>query len=61
MPTNKTEVKIELYNFGGQLISGKTYTIENGKALLNLENQASGIYAVKVYLETPEYLKIIKK
>ncbi|WP_337968084.1 T9SS type A sorting domain-containing protein [uncultured Flavobacterium sp.] len=61
IPTNKTEVKIELYNFGGQLISGKTYTIENGKALLNLENQASGIYAVKVYLETPEYLKIIKK
>ncbi len=61
IPTNKTEVKIELYNFGGQLISGKTYTIENGKALLNLENQSSGIYAVKVYLETPEYLKIIKK
>lgn len=61
IPTNKTEVKIELYNFGGQLISGKTYIIENGKAVLNLENQASGIYAVKVYLETPEYLKIIKK
>jgi len=61
IPTAKNEVKIELYNFGGQLISNKTYTIENGKAQLNLENQPSGIYAAKIYLETPEYLKIIKK
>ena len=61
IPTHKNEVKIELYNFSGQLISTKTYPIESGKAQLNLENQASGIYAAKVYLETPEYLKIIKK
>ncbi|MCD0469580.1 T9SS type A sorting domain-containing protein [Flavobacterium sp. JAS] len=61
IPTSKNAVKIELYNFGGQLISNKAYIIENGKAQLNLENQASGIYAAKVYLETPEYLKIIKK
>jgi Leucine-rich repeat (LRR) protein len=61
IPTAKTDVKIELYNFGGQLISNKTYTIENGKVQLNLENQPSGIYAAKIYLATPEYLKIIKK
>lgn len=61
IPSNKTEVKIELYNFAGQLVSNKIYNIENGKALLNLESQASGIYAAKIYLETPEYLKIIKK
>ena len=61
VPTNKNEVAIELYNFGGQLISSKKYVIENGTAKLSLENQPSGIYAAKIYLETPEYIKIIKK
>lgn len=60
VPSDKNEVKIELYNFAGQLVSTKTYTIESGKAQLNLENQPSGIYAAKIYLETPEYIKIIK-
>lgn len=60
IPTQKNEVKIDLFNFAGQLISSKNYTLENGKALLNLENQAAGIYSAKVNLETPEYLKIIK-
>lgn len=58
--SDKNEVKIELYNFAGQLVSTKTYIIESGKAQLNLENQPSGIYAAKIYLETPEYVKIIK-
>ena len=61
IPTNKTEIKIELYNIAGQLISQETYDIQNRKAQLNLENQASGIYTAKINLETPEYLKIIKK
>jgi Leucine-rich repeat (LRR) protein len=61
IPTDKNEVTIELYNFGGQLVSGKKYVIENGTAKLNLENQPSGIYAAKIYLENPEYIKIIKK
>jgi hypothetical protein len=61
VPSDKNQVKIELYNFAGQLVSTKTYTIENGKARLNLENQPSGIYAAKIYLETQQYIKIIKK
>lgn len=61
IPTTKNEAVIELYNFGGQLVSHDTYKIENGTAKLNLENQPSGIYAAKIYLETPEYIKIIKK
>ncbi|WP_431243663.1 T9SS type A sorting domain-containing protein [Flavobacterium sp. P21] len=61
IPTKDKEVTIELYNFGGQLVSARNYTIENGKVLLNLENQPSGIYAAKIYFETPEYIKIIKK
>lgn len=61
IPTNKKEVKIELYNFGGQLVSHNNYIIENGKVVLSLENHPSGIYAAKIYLDTPEYIKIIKK
>ena len=61
IPSTKTEVAIELYNFGGQLVSHATYNIESGKALLNLEKLPSGIYAAKINLETPEYVKIIKK
>ncbi|URC13838.1 T9SS type A sorting domain-containing protein [Flavobacterium sp. B183] len=61
IPGAKSEVQVELYNFSGQLISTKTLIIESGKIKLNLENQPSGIYAIKVYLDTPEYIKIIKK
>ncbi|MTH15276.1 T9SS type A sorting domain-containing protein [Flavobacterium sp. LC2016-01] len=61
IPTKDKEVTIELYNFGGQLVSARNYIIENGKVQLSLENQPSGIYAAKIYFETPEYIKIIKK
>ncbi|WP_278019867.1 T9SS type A sorting domain-containing protein [Flavobacterium ginsengisoli] len=61
IPSTKTEIAIELYNFGGQLVSHGTYNIESGKALLNLEKLPSGIYLAKINLDTPEYVKIIKK
>ena len=61
IPSTKAEAVIEIYNFGGQLVSHDTYKIENRTAKLNLQNLPSGIYAAKIYLETPEYVKIIKK
>ncbi|MDQ6470156.1 T9SS type A sorting domain-containing protein [Flavobacterium sp. LHD-80] len=61
IPTQDKEVTIELYNIGGQLVSAKNYSIENGKVQLSLENRPSGIYAAKIYFETPEFIKIIKK
>ncbi|QKJ61913.1 T9SS type A sorting domain-containing protein [Flavobacterium sp. M31R6] len=60
LPTAKKEVVITLYTLDGQMISTKTYTVENGKAQLSLENQATGIYVAKIELDTPDYLKIIK-
>lgn len=60
IPSAKAEVTIDLYNFGGKLVSHGIYNTENGKALLNLEKLPSGIYAAKINLETPEYIKIIK-
>ncbi|MFC0777836.1 T9SS type A sorting domain-containing protein [Flavobacterium sp. HJSW_4] len=60
IPNAKTEVSIELFNFGGQLVSKGNYNTESGKVLLNLEKLPSGIYAAKINSETPEYIKIIK-
>lgn len=60
LPTSKKEVVIALYTLNGQLISNKTYTVENGKARLTLENQPAGVYIAKIEFDTPDYLKIIK-
>lgn len=60
-PDSMHEATIELYTVQMQLISKKTYPVNNGKAQLSLENQANGIYFAKVGLETPVALKIIKK
>jgi Leucine-rich repeat (LRR) protein len=60
LPTTKKEVVITLYTLQGQMISTKTYTVENGKAQLSLENQPAGVYVAKIELDTQDYLKIIK-
>ena len=60
-PTIKTAVLVEVYNLNGQLISNGMYPILNGKVSLNLENEISGVYVAKVYLETPVSVTIIKK
>jgi hypothetical protein len=60
LPTSRKEVAIALYTLDGHLISTKTYAVENGKAKLTLENQPAGVYIIKIELDTPDYLKIIK-
>lgn len=60
VPILRKEVAIALYSLEGNLISNNTYTAENGKVKLSLENQATGVYMAKVELDTPSYLKIIK-
>ena len=61
LPVAKNKVKIELYNIQSQLISRREYHIIYGKVQLNLNNNTSGLYFAKVYLETPVLLKIIKE
>ncbi|WP_146841157.1 T9SS type A sorting domain-containing protein, partial [Flavobacterium glaciei] len=61
IPTNKKEIVVDLYSLNSVLISSKTYPLQNGNISLSLEGQMDGIYIAKVYLETPSYLKIIKK
>lgn len=61
LPFSVKEVYIELFTVGSQLISKRTYQVINGKVQLNLENKPTGIYVVKIYLDTPVSLTIIKE
>lgn len=61
LPIEQKEVIIELYNIQSQLISVKTYPVVYGKVQLNIENKPAGLYLVKVKLEEPVLLKIIKE
>ena len=61
LPLSIQETTIELYNVQMQLISKKSYTLNNGKVQLNIENQPNGVYFAKVGLESPVTLKIIKE
>ncbi|WP_111709433.1 alpha-amylase family glycosyl hydrolase [Lutibacter citreus] len=61
LPTAEKKVNIEIYNIQSQLISSKTYPVLSGKVQLNLENNPTGIYIAKVYLEEPISFKIVKQ
>jgi 1,4-alpha-glucan branching enzyme len=60
VPLSKKEVVIDIYTLNSLLISTKNYTVTDGKVKINLGKESKGVYIVKVNLETPVYLKIIK-
>ncbi|TGV04175.1 carbohydrate-binding protein [Flavivirga rizhaonensis] len=56
------DVTVELYNVYSQLISTKTYKVNNGKIQLDINNKPAGIYFAVVQLDKkPKVLKIMKK
>jgi hypothetical protein len=61
LPLSIQETTIELYTLQMQLISKKSYPVNNGKVQLNIENQANGVYFVKIGLAAPMTLKVIKE
>jgi hypothetical protein len=61
IPTSNKTVNIELYSQSSGLISVKNYTIVNGKVKVDVKNNPSGIYFVRLNLEKPKTVKIIKK
>ena len=61
LPLSLKEVVVELYSVGSQLLSKETYQVVNGKVQLNLENKPTGVYVVKIYLDTPVSLTLIKE
>ena len=61
LPISQNKVKIEVFNMKTQLISAQEYDVISGKVQLNINNKATGLYFIKVYLEKPVLLKIIKE
>lgn len=61
IPTSKTEVEVELYSIGSQLISKRKYPVINQRIQLSLEKETDGVYFAKVNLDVPVSLTIIKK
>ncbi|WP_158729855.1 LamG-like jellyroll fold domain-containing protein [Flavobacterium sp. I-STPA6A] len=61
LPTARKEVLIELYTMTSQLISKSVYPVVNNLVRLSVENEASGVYMAKIYLEKVVNIKIIKK
>ncbi|TDD95713.1 polysaccharide lyase family protein [Flavobacterium cellulosilyticum] len=61
LPLSIQETTIELYSVQMQSISKKSYPVNNGKVQLNIENQAKGVYFIKVGLTNSVILKIIKE
>lgn len=57
MPT----IKLAVYTINGALISNSEYKLNAGKALLNIEDQPSGIYFIRVNDSPEETIRIIKK
>ena len=53
---------LRIYSESGKLISTKKSKLSGGNIMLNLENEASGIYFVKLQMnETSFTVKIINK
>lgn len=61
LPVSQKEVTIELYTIHSQLISVKNYPVVYGKVQLNIENQPTGLYFAKIYLNEPVVIKVLKK
>lgn len=61
LPIDEGRIPIEIYDIRGQLITSKIYTVQLGQIQLNLKAHTSGVYFVKLMLDKPINLKIIKK
>ncbi|MFD2835488.1 glycosyl hydrolase [Gramella sp. AN32] len=61
IPTESDQVILEIYNMNSTLISKKLYEIEEGKVSVNIENEPSGTYVIRVNSDPVETFRIIKK
>ena len=61
VPMYIKEVEVALYNNISQLISKRSYQVNNGKIQLSLQGENAAIYIATILLESPVSLKIIKQ
>ena len=60
VPNYLNEIKLEVYNIHAQLIKSGREEVRNGKINLDLNDSENGIYFVKLDLEEPVYIKVVK-
>ncbi|MGB5943192.1 MAG: DUF4955 domain-containing protein [Leeuwenhoekiella sp.] len=60
VPPSHDNVLIEIYNLRGQLVLANSYNFRNGRVDLDIENNPSGVYFVKVHLENPKFIKVVR-
>ncbi|MFD0835642.1 T9SS type A sorting domain-containing protein [Mariniflexile aquimaris] len=56
-----TNISIEIYNLQGQLIKSGKHNISDAKIHLDLSDVSKGIYVLKLNLDNPKFIKVIKK
>lgn len=61
IPTDENEVYVEVYGVTGQLISAEKLMVKQHKVELESASLAQGLYFVKIGLETPIVLKLVKQ
>lgn len=60
IPINLENITIDLYTIHSQLISSTSYSVVNGKIQLSLKEKPTGLYLIRIYLDNPVMLKLIK-
>ncbi|SDX97462.1 Endonuclease I [Lutibacter oricola] len=58
---DKELIQVEVYNSQLLLISSKLYNVNYGRININLENQPTGVYFIKVYGTNTELIRVIKE
>lgn len=61
VPNELKLMDLEIYNIHAQLVYTKRHQLNSGKLTLNIEDKPNGIYFVKIKLEKPVFIKLIKQ
>ena len=59
--SDSEDINLEIYDIMSRLVSSSTYSIMDGKVSVNIENEPSGIYFIKVQSDMVKTLRVIKK
>jgi poly(beta-D-mannuronate) lyase len=62
LPLMQNEIAVELFNIHGEVIKKGVYPVVSGRVQLNLDNQSSGVYFLRINLEGKQMnYKVIKQ
>ena len=61
IPNSFRTINVEVYNIHSQLLSVKELKVSNGKVNLNITDKPTGVYFIKLNIDKPTFLKLIKK